>query len=282
MPKKAFKKGPKKAKGVIRNPVAFPAHARLFTSHTEGATAANIVRKSATALTAQEQQVFKSAVTKAIADGAYSRLVNIHANMAHDMHSMQGMPAGTERFLPWHRLFLVNFEQALRAFEPDFFVPHWRWMDQSSIPAWLTSFKPKGVINANGKPIRITRKPGTNPQAPSLPTSATVQSTIMSRPDYHSFTLALEGAKPFGAHNLVHVWFNGTMSNVPVAPADPMFWMHHAEIDRIWAIWAKAHAGQVPNVSGADAILDPWPEKVADVLDTKVGTYTYTYDQMTL
>src|SRR5216684_2950664 len=147
---------------VARNPVRFPAHARLFSAHVEVAAAAAaaplpVMRKGADALSAQEQQVFKSAVTKAIADGTYSRLVHIHADMAHDMHTMPGMPAGTLRFLPWHRLYLVNMEQAMRVFEPTFFIPHWRWMDASDLPSWMISFKPTGVVDANGNPIRVTR-----------------------------------------------------------------------------------------------------------------------------
>src|SRR5579859_6351808 len=167
----------------------------------------------------------------------------------------------------------------MRAFDPSFVLPHWRWMDANSIPAWMTSFKPAGVTDASGNPIRITRAPGTDPDTPDLPTLQTIQSTVMNRNDYRSFTLALEGAKPYGAHNLVHMWMNGTMSDVPVAPADPMFWMHHAEIDRIWAIWAQAHPGQVPTLSGASAVLDPWPETVSEVLDTtSVPEYPYAYD----
>jgi hypothetical protein len=75
----------------------------------------------------------------------------------------------------------------------------------------------------------------------------------------------------------------GTRQRAPeLSFTDPMFWMHHAEIDRIWTIWANAHAGQAPVLSGADAVLDPWPEQVSDVLTTQVGTYSYSYDQMTL
>jgi tyrosinase len=241
------------------------------------------VRKSADALSTQEQQVFKNAVTSAIKDGIYSKLVQIHADMSHDMHTMQGMPpAGTIRFLPWHRMYLIVFEKAMRAFEPTFFVPHWRWMDQKDIPAWMKTFLPTGVVGANGKPIPVKRKPGTNPQTPTLPTQATIQSTVTNQTLYRPFTLALEGAQPFGAHNQVHNWFNGTMSVVPTAPADPMFWMHHAEIDRIWAIWAAAHRGQVPSETGADDVLDPWPEKIEDVLGLGDGSYAYSYDSMTL
>lgn len=281
MAKKRSSTPPRHSKAVHKR-VVFPSHARLFSSNMEGPPVTGLVRKSAVALTTLEQEIFKSAITKAIADGTYSRLVNIHADMGHDMHTMQGMPTGTLRFLPWHRLYLVNFEQALRVFEPTFFIPHWRWMDQSALPAWMTSFKPKGVVDENGNPIPITRAPGTNPSAHALPTANTIQTTVMNQSNYRSFTLALEGANPRGAHNLVHMWFNGTMSNVPTAPADPMFWMNHAEIDRIWAIWTNAHPGQAPILSGADAVLDPWPEQVTDVLTTQVGTYSYSYDQMSL
>ena len=158
MTKKAAKSRSRRSKAAAHNSAVFPSHARLYSSHLEGAPVTGLLRKSADALSAEEQQVFKSAVTKAIADGAYSRLVQIHANMAHDMHTMTGMPAGTLRFLPWHRIYLVNFEQAMRAFEPGFCLPHWRWMDQSSLPSWMVAFKPAGVVDGNGKPIPIRRK----------------------------------------------------------------------------------------------------------------------------
>jgi tyrosinase len=275
-----------------RKTTKFPPHARLFSGHVLAAAPPGrrpalapqlTVRKSADELTEAEQQVFKDVVVKAIADGIYSQLVAIHADMTHDMHTMPGMPAGTLRFLPWHRVYLVKFEQAMRAFNPAFTLPYWRWMDATDIPAWMVSFTPDGVTDANGNAIPVTRAPGTDPNTPDLPTMQTIQDTVMSNNDYQTFTLALEGAQPYGAHNLVHMWFNGTMSNVPTAPADPMFWMHHAEIDRIWTVWAKANPGQVPNLTGTAAILDPWPEKVSDVLDTtQVPEYPYTYNRTTL
>jgi tyrosinase len=273
---------PAKASAKIEH---FPAiKIRTFADHVPGPAPATIVRKSSDALTATEQQTFMSAIISAIADGTYSLLARIHANMSHDMHTMPGMPAGTQRFLPWHRLYLINFEQAMRAFEPSFFVPYWRWMDQSGIPDWMTKFKPKGVTDANGRPITVTRRPGTSPdpRARTLPTSHTIRTTVMNHTTYKPFTLALEGAQPFGAHNLVHDWFNGTMTQVPISPADPMFWMHHAEIDRIWWLWQQSHPTQNPHVSGADAVLDPWPEHVSDVLSIAAGSHPYSYDKTQL
>jgi tyrosinase len=103
----------------------------------------------------------------------------------------------------------------------------------------------------------------------------------MNHNTYTPFTLALEGAQPFGAHNLVHDWFNGTMTIVPKSPADPMFWMHHAEIDRIWWIWQQSNPGQNPSAPGHDQ-LDPWHEHMSDVLSISAGSHPYSYDRTQL
>lgn len=265
----------------------FPSEERLFF-HTSmaGLTISPLakptvaVRKNAEDLSLEEQAIFTNAVTRAIADGVYSQLVQIHADMTHDMHTMPGMPAGTLRFLPWHRVYLIKCEQAMRAFDPRFVMPYWRWMDANSIPSWMASFKPQGVVDKMGNPIPVDRNLGGNPAFPALPTTQTIQTTVFSKQDYPSFTVALEGF-PDTADNLVHMWFNGTMSRINQAPADPMFWLLHAEIDRLWAIWTSTHSGQVPNLSGASSILDPWPETISEVLDTTTfPEYPYVYDRM--
>jgi len=65
------------------------------------------------------------------------------------------------------------------------------------------------------------------------------------------------------------------MGSIPTAPCDPVFWMHHAEIDRIWAQWQTTHAGQNPPLAGAAAIMDPWTETETDTRDIAALGYTY-------
>ena len=74
--------------------------------------------------------------------------------------------------------------------------------------------------------------------------------------DFTHFTSLMEGY-----HNTVHGWVGGTMNNIQYSPADPVFWMHHAEVDRIWSLWQAnpANTGG-PTLKGAAATLDPWPE----------------------
>lgn len=62
-------------------------------------------RKDQAALTDIEKERFICAVNTLIANGTYGNLVAIHADMSHMMH-------GTQRFLPWHRVYLLQLEQS--------------------------------------------------------------------------------------------------------------------------------------------------------------------------
>jgi tyrosinase-like protein len=46
-------------------------------------------------------------------------------------------------------------------------------------------------------------------------------------------------------HNLVHRYVNGTM-NLMASPNDPVFWLHHSNIDRLWGDWQRLHLTEAP------------------------------------
>ena len=104
-------------------------------------------RKNANKMTTQEVQDFKDGVTAMIANGSYAKLVAIHGDMRHQMHSM-GTLVSTLRFLPWHRAFVLEMEKQLVALKLKAFVPWWDWLGPG-VPAWLTTFTPtvNGVVN---------------------------------------------------------------------------------------------------------------------------------------
>jgi tyrosinase len=62
-----------------------------------------------------------------------------------------------------------------------------------------------------------------------------------------SFRNFLEGfIGSSGLHNSVHLWVGGGvghMGSVPTAINDPVFWMHHANVDRIWCQWQGQNFG---------------------------------------
>ena len=93
---------------------------------------------------------------------------------------------------------------------------------------------------------------------------------------------APEGAE-VGMHNLVHVWVGGTMSYMS-SPNDPVFFLHHANVDRLWARWQAKHGDQDyeptaggPEGENRDDALEPWgaPTTVASVLDHHTLGYRY-------
>jgi tyrosinase len=62
---------------------------------------------------------------------------------------------------------------------------------------------------------------------------------------YNPLVLGGRGSLP-AMHNRVHAWVGGSMNNVGSSPNDPVFWLHHANVDRLWAIWQRMHSGQPP------------------------------------
>lgn len=219
-------------------------------------------RKDQASLTETERQRFLCAFNVINSNGALGALVDIHGDPSHQAHS-------TQRFLPWHRIYLLKFEQALRAIHPDVTLPYWDWTQASeqSFPAWLSSVTPTVVTPT--KTVNVTRFPGTSAD---LATIASNTPNALSQTDFTNFTSLLQGV-----HNGVHVWVGGSMGSVPTAPADPIFWMHHANIDRLWRQWQQSPqgTGKNPILSGAAAVMDPWPNTEADTRDIVALGYIY-------
>ncbi len=57
-------------------------------------------------------------------------------------------------------------------------------------------------------------------------------------------------------HNAAPRFIGGHMSG-GFSPNDPIFWMHHANVDRIWAIWQKRQLAQNPGSTYEDYWPDP-------------------------
>jgi tyrosinase len=206
-------------------------------------------------LDATAKERFNQALQAAHADGTYQAMSVIHSQN-HKMHSSMG-PVGTQRFLPWHRVYLFRLENVLRAKQPSVTIPYWDYANDHTRPDWV--WKPSSVVR---------NTPGAS--GGSLPTPATI-ATILTNSTYTSFTSSVESQ----AHNQVHNWCNGTVSSPSTAAQDPIFWLLHANVDHIWDTWQQTHTG-VPALAGADAVMDPWsPTTAADVNDILDVGYSY-------
>ncbi len=90
-------------------------------------------------------------------------------------------------------------------------------------------------------------------------------------------------------HNRVHLWVGGNMMPM-TSPDDPVFFLHHCFVDKIWADWqaqqlidnpdAKPHYAperQGPPGHNLDDQLNPWKRTIRDVLD--ISALGYSYEQ---
>ena len=110
----------------------------------------------------------------------------------------------------------------------------------------------------------------------SIPAKIDV-SEIMVLTTFTDFTDQLEN----GPHGNVHMqvgMVNGVreaMGNIRVSPADPIFWLHHAQIDRLWSLWQVQNPGRNPTLTGANAVMDPWPETATQLRSITALGYSY-------
>ena len=198
-------------------------------------------RKSQAIMSSTDRQRYICAFNMINADGTLGQLVTLHQGMY--------MQHGNLYLLPWHRIFLLLFEKALHRYHPDLCIPYWDWTDpdQQDFPNWLSAVLP--VVNTLGGPITVMRGPGSSANLASIVSSVP---SAKAQNNYTNFSSIINGV-----HGMVHGWVGGTMSNPHTSPADPIFWLHHANLDRLWWKWYNSAAGnhQNPVIAGP---LAPW------------------------
>ncbi len=187
--------------------------------------------------------------------------MDTHAGHAWGAHNMGGHNG--RNFLSWHREYMAKLEARLMAINPLVTIPYWDWVtDRNAIPAALSGaadladwgVSRGGAFNGN-----------------SLASVAQLN-TLLAGSDFDVFQSTLEAA-PF--HNRLHGLVGGTMVT-SASPADPLFWLHHAFIDKIWADWQLLHPGVNP--ANTAEVLLPAPimtRKVSQVLSTQALGYVY-------
>ncbi|KAI8912308.1 hypothetical protein DFJ77DRAFT_432104 [Powellomyces hirtus] len=220
--------------------------------------------------------------------------------------------------LPWHRQFLRQYELDLQRASNDstIFVPYWDWSLDSQNPGaakvlnifghngnkaarncvtdgafanWSIKMSDSGT---NAPAHCMTRNwNNTNPanDMAHLPPFIAPEAlaTAFREKEYDLFRQKVEA----GGHNHLHNAFGGDMAS-GWSCTDPIFWLHHAFIDKLWAMWqansgtpnaynavkdplAGRFAPEPARVSTAD-ILKPFNVAVSTVFSTTDNCYVYS------
>jgi tyrosinase len=198
---------------------------------------------------------------------AYRDFVKLHTEamttavgMTWEVHTMPGMGMVGRNFLAWHRRYVRSFELRLQQAVPGVTVPYWDWTKDREIPPALSD---PGLLAS----WSVER--GQFDET-VLPTRALVNQVLGLTP-FTPFQSNLEAI-----HGNVHNAVGGDMQTAH-SPSDPLFFLHHANVDRLWAKWEQTpKAADPPNAS---ASLKPRGKiisgKVSAVVD--IGQLGYGY-----
>lgn len=143
-------------------------------------------------------------------------------------------PHGVPYFLAWHRGFLHYFQHVVRDLSGNssLMLPYWDYYSHPELPAEFTD-------PADDNPLYVPGRKNTS-VFPSL-----TLSPFLGR--YTNFQRGLpEAFEPvieIGPHGTFHNIIGGVMASMS-SPMDPVFWLHHAQIDRLWSAWVAAGAGR--------------------------------------
>jgi hypothetical protein len=192
-------------------------------------------------LTPAERTAFTNAVVQLKNNGDYDTFINQHAGAM--QHGHNG-PA----FFPWHREFILRFEQALQAIDSSVNLPYWDWtvdnLNSAGTESLIWRDDCMGGPGNPGQNFRVTTGPfaawnlrRSNFNIFSSPGGGGSITSLMSNPDYNVF----RGVE--GPHGSAHVWVGGDMGSVATAVRDPVFFLLHCNVDRLWSEWIRQHQG---------------------------------------
>ena len=208
-------------------------------------------RKNVNCLTTDELHELREALAAMYAlpasdPNSFAKLASFHGGPP-SSYCRHGAPG----FFTWHRAYLLAFENALTAVGCHVSLPYWDWSSGPStgVPA---ACRNATYVNRSGATVPNPLYRGPRPAGGQTSRRADIDTTAfddlatsaqaaMTTASFTSFQNQIDGV-----HGGVHVRTGGDMSSVPSAGYDPIFYLHHANIDRLWADWQAAHPGLLP------------------------------------
>ena len=147
---------------------------------------------------------------------------------------------GTLFFLSWHRMYLYWFERIIRAKSGNsaFALPYWGYSPTGTRNLPVHFRVPASTSNVL---YTVNRNAASN-AGTNMASSLVDPGLALLELAFYDFQTQLE----FTPHNGVHTpGVQGWMGSVPTAALDPIFYLHHCNIDRLWSIWLAQGGGRV-------------------------------------
>ncbi|KAG8673681.1 hypothetical protein FPOAC2_07138 [Fusarium poae] len=240
---------------------------------------------------------------------------------------------GGAPFLPWHRYFGVIYEQALRDCGYKGPGTYWDWTKDAEKGLLSSPLMSKDAFGGNGDQVNMEWPGSTGLQcvrdgrfSKLRPEYLEDEPKVLSKGGHCLFRNMPEVSEPAaykmmvpqitskgindlqkagnwsyfhtategGPHGTIHASLGGEM-NPTTSPNEPLFFMHHAQIDRVWLQWQQKKASRFSEYDG-EGMLYPKRDrvnvklddvlpmfglakdvKVRDVMNPSKGPLCYTY-----
>ena len=210
------------------------------------------VRKNAIQLSDPERNRYLAALgtLNAQGQGAYRDFRDMHTEASdREMHGNTG-------FLPWHRAYVLDLERALQAIDASVTAPYWKF-DEPAPTLFTQEFM--GESDPNN---RVIFTPGHALEHWRTDSDAGITRGLLFSLDGpanvsdEATTISLGGQTgiysrfrrmEIDPHGFAHTNFEGPVNFPPTAVKDPLFFMLHANIDRLWAKWQWIKHRTSPN-----------------------------------
>ena len=217
---------------------------------------------------------------------------------------LNNCPHGRDDFFHWHRHYITQFERicAEMSGDPTFALPYWDWTSNqgripdpfydvsflnvahwrdpsnASSPNWfggaqVTTVGARGLARGRGLLDDPVDGGSFTPDAIA---------GVLALTDYALFWPGIEGSPHGNAHVIVGTTASGPAGHIAegLSPLDPIFWLHHCNVDRLWEEWRSA-GNTTPSINQtyANQFVDARGTAVtvrsADALDAARLGFTY-------
>ena len=168
------------------------------------------------------------AATDATKPTSWAYWVNIH---------LGSCPHMVPYFLAWHRGYIYCFEQQLKTVSGDssLTLPYWDYYSYPTMPSEFTD-------PSSNNPLYVSGRANSNVYAALTLAPFAANVINFQRGTSNSYEAAFESAPHNPVHNIIGGWMADMQS-----PTDPIFFLHHANVDRLWDAWARQPQTTMPS-----------------------------------
>ncbi|KAJ2555091.1 hypothetical protein EV175_002364 [Coemansia sp. RSA 1933] len=256
-----------------------------------------VTRKEVRSLSSTEWTTVSNVVTQMNNNGWFAWFAYLHTQNFSIIHNC-------EMFFPFHRRFIRDFEEVGQRFDSSFVLPYWDEVRDYANPAGSAVLS-SSYLGGNGQSGTECVSSGvqsswtmTYPSNHCLKRQYNNGNTISAiySPEYIQSLLTrstqmseLRPAIENSLHGIIHLSLGGDMTQT-YSPNDFAFWLHHANIDRIWFVWQMEDPQQnFWSMDGTDASgnaigygtpITHYGDAIINVMYPTMQDMCFTYDNV--